>query len=74
MFDVSALFESTDSQVLPENQGQTKVEDLPGPYRLKLSPGDPNQEYVVTAYENVTIRGSTDHAKVQSFSECFPKP
>ena len=36
---------------LPPNQGQTKIEDMPGCYRLTFSPSDPNQEYVVTVYE-----------------------
>ena len=30
------------------NQGQSKLEDVPGRYRLELSPSDPDQEYVVT--------------------------
>jgi hypothetical protein len=33
------------------NQGQSKLEDVPGRYRLELSPSDPDQEYVVTVYE-----------------------
>ena len=36
---------------LEPNQGQTKVEDIPGRYRLRFSPSDPDQEYVVTVYE-----------------------
>jgi hypothetical protein len=33
------------------NQGQTKLEDVPGRYRMEFSPSDPDQEYVVTVYE-----------------------
>jgi hypothetical protein len=47
----SALGLLEDPPDLPENQGQTKVEDIPGRYRLELSPSDPNQEYVVAIYE-----------------------
>jgi hypothetical protein len=48
---VGALGLLKDSPDLPENQGQSKVEDIPGRYRLELSPSDPSQEYVVTVYE-----------------------
>lgn len=33
------------------NQGQSKLEDVPGRYRMEFSPSDPAQEYVVTVYE-----------------------
>jgi hypothetical protein len=33
------------------NQGQTKLEDVPGRYRLEFSPSDPDQEDIVTVYE-----------------------
>ena len=37
---------------LPKNQGEVKFEDVPGRYKLTFSkPSDPNEEYVVTAYQ-----------------------
>ena len=48
---VGALGLLEDPPDLPENQGQTKVEDIPGRYRLELTPSDPNQEYAVAIYE-----------------------
>ena len=48
---VGALGLLEDPPDLPENQGQEKVEDIPGRYRLELSPSDPNQEYFVAIYE-----------------------
>jgi hypothetical protein len=36
---------------LPKNQGEVKFEDVPGRYRLEFEkPSDPDDEYVVTAY------------------------
>jgi hypothetical protein len=48
---VGALGILEDPPDLPENQGQTKVEDIPGRYRLELVLSDPNQEFVVAIYE-----------------------
>jgi hypothetical protein len=39
------------AQNLQPNQGQVKTETTPGQYRLKFTPSDPNQEYVVTVYQ-----------------------
>jgi hypothetical protein len=50
--ELGALGVLTDPNTdLESNQGQTKVEDIPGRYQLSFSPSDPNQEYVVTVYE-----------------------
>lgn len=46
-------------QDLEPNQGIAKLEDIPGRYRLELSPSDPDQEYVVVVYGCDTSGGES---------------
>lgn len=47
----NAIADPSDNPDLEENQGQAKIEDVPGRYRFTFSPTDPDQEYVVTVFE-----------------------